>query len=472
MRRAARQVARKLVMLVPGLRAPLLALYSFVFGSRTSPGREGALGDLWGALGRPQRAIPHYEAAIRGARMAKRPAVVKRLRRWQFDLERSHVRAGRARVEDPLFEVRLRRCRDGVVHTGRLAGAYDVEVNHEGIFVKGYLYASAADETVSLWIDGTCVRRTQVGADAAAGEFTIPLRRDTVNRLPARPVLEVRSGSGRELGLRGRRGGAQLAVPQGDGTLPGAIASGRRVDKKGFIAPTRPELEARQHQYLDLYDRVRDTLQAELGSDLFVLYGTLLGCIRGGDFIPGDDDFDAGYVSSAHDPTEVKQETLEVMRILLRAGFDVSVNRRGRPFRVHDRDEHNTGLHLDARPLWFREGNLWVHKHFRTPGSVEDFLPTAEGVLRGHPVRVPRDPERFLAAYYGSGWRTPDPSFANNPADVPIDIRRELVRAQLSPREVRDFAAEIDGLRPSNPRMGRFIPLALVDLYPLPPRLR
>ena len=455
---------------LPGLRPPLVALYMVVVGRRTWPGRQGALGDLWDALGRPQRAIGYYEAAIEAARESRRPAAVKRLRLWQFLLERSYARVGRARVEDPLFDVELTRQRDQRSRWRGLAGSYDVDVRHDGILVRGLLSRSKSHESVSLWIDETLVQRRQPSRNGIAGEFSIALRRGAVDLLPPRSRLEVRTESGGELGLRGRRGAVELAVPHGEGALLDALDSGRDVDKKGFVASTSSELAANQAQYLDLYHRVNEVLQREHGKDLFVLYGTLLGCIREGDFIRGDDDFDAGYVSSREGPYEVKQETLEIMRTLLRHGFDISVNERGRPFRVHDGGQHASGLHLDARPVWFRDGSFWLRKHFRAPGGIEDFLPTEEGRMGDETVLVPREAERFLAAYYGPGWRTPDPSFTNTPADVPLDLRRELARTQLSPHELQEFVEEIERLRANDPRVGRFVATALADLYPLPGR--
>jgi phosphorylcholine metabolism protein LicD len=101
------------------------------------------------------------------------------------------------------------------------------------------------------------------------------------------------------------------------------------MNKKGVISATEDELRERQSAYLELYADLRRFFAEELGKPLMLMYGTLLGYHRDGDLIPGDDDFDAGYISDEHDPIAVKEETKRVIATLVRAGYLVSFNRRG-----------------------------------------------------------------------------------------------------------------------------------------------
>ncbi len=76
---------------------------------------------------------------------------------------------------------------------------------------------------------------------------------------------------------------------------------------------------------------------------------------------------------------------------LVKAGFTVSFNRKGRLFRLQWEHGDTDGLHLDVRPVWFQDGRVWLHNHCSFPARREDFLPAAERPFRGTTVRVPRE---------------------------------------------------------------------------------
>lgn len=459
-------VGWRLLVFVPGLREPLALLFGLLRGQVSVATRQGSIGALCERVGQHDRAVRRYQAAVDAARSADRASEVRLLHRWQFLLERAHARRGHPRVDDPLFGIRVRREPARARWPSRPIGAYAVEVENGGVFVRGVLVGRRSGQAVVVRIDGIEVRRT-VASREIAPRFSVVLRRDALATFPPRARLEVATTDGRLLGLHGRPGRVVLEAPRGDGSLTQVIASGRRVDKKGYLQRSVDEVEARQEAYLDLYREVRQVFDSELGRELFVLYGTLLGCVRAQDFIPGDDDFDAGYVSPLHSPTAVKRETQQIMLTLARAGFDLSINRLGRPFRIHPRGGAETDLHLDVRPVWFRAGEAWAHKHFRAPSTTRDFVPAGESLLRGQSVLVPREPERFLAAYYGSGWRTPDPTYTNNPADVHDDVRQVLDRAQLTLPELLSLQRRIEVEGAARSGTGRLTLVATRDLYPL-----
>ena len=123
-------------------------------------------------------------------------------------------------------------------------------------------------------------------------------------------------------------------MPHGDGRLFSLIEAGGTLSKKGEIDLSPAETKRREDRQLEIYSRVRAFFEETLGRPLLLLYGTLLGFQREGDIIVGDDDFDVGYVSDKTDPVAVKEETKEIIVELVRAGFTVSLNRRGRMFRV------------------------------------------------------------------------------------------------------------------------------------------
>jgi hypothetical protein len=215
----------------------------------------------------------------------------------------------------------------------------------------------------------------------------------------------------------------------------------------------------------------REFFVTELERDLFLMYGTLLGYCRSGDFIAGDDDFDAGYVSDATDPPSVKDETFDIIVDLVREGFTVTFNRKGRLLRVQ-LEPGPDQMHIDLRPLWLESGDLWVHNHVCLPLSRADFLPTRQASLRGVPVNIPQDTEAFLRGHYGPGWNVPDPGFIYYPSEVDPAVRRHLDRALITVAEYRELAARVERACEGVTGAGRLVSLGSQDLYPLDSYIR
>ena len=455
-------VATRVLAVCPRLATLTAEVGPYLLRGRSRAQARAVRGALWLALRQPRRASRSYEAAVEEAATSNDPSVVASRHRWEFMAERILARAGRPRVRDPLVGASVERVvlRGAAQH----AGVFAVHVGYGGLWVRGFLLRRSPTAAVTVTVDGVEIRRTATGSGPLP-VFSVVVRRDALETFPSASSLVVDTDDGGELrpGLRRRR--VRLRLPEGRGTLHTHLTHGRQVDKKGSLTPSPGELRERQAAYLELYAAVRDALREESGKDLFVLYGTLLGAVREGDFIPGDDDFDVGYVSDHADPREVRRESLRIMHALAHRGFDLSVNRAGRPFRVHPPAGGGGDLHLDARPVWFRDGRVWAHKRYVGGLGVVDFLPVRTHDLRGVEVLVPRNPEGFLASYYGEGWRVPDPSFTNQQADLPPAHRRQLAAAQLSVAEMRHLQGLLDDERGEG--TGRFLPVALRPLYPL-----
>ena len=200
---------------------------------------------------------------------------------------------------------------------------------------------------------------------------------------------------------------------------------------------------------------------------MFLLYGTLLGLVRSGDFIPGDDDFDVGYVSEATSPEAVKQEAMDIIRFFVGQGFKVLVNRFGKPFRL-TLPGAAAGVHLDVRPVWSPgDGHVWLHKSAHLQMDLEEFRSVLPDTLRGTEVWKPAGTERFLAAYYGASWRTPDPAFSNSGKVTPKAVLDGLAACCLNRQDQLALRDEAAALSAGHGGKGEFVPISLEPLYPL-----
>lgn len=424
------------------------------------------LAELREADGDLDGAIEAYERAVAASAVSHSAWVVRSRHLWQFELERAHHRRGTARVDDPLFTADL----VPEVDTSRapsdgMAGVFRARFTHQGLNVGGFTLEPGL-AVVEVALDGVPLRRVNVGdAGGDHGAFDMVLRRPVLDVAPRRSKLTVTTSDGRRLLTHGSTA-VEVELPEASGRLDELLAAGVTVDKKGGLTPTAAETAARQVALLGLYGRAREAF-AELDRELFVLYGTLLGVHREGSLIPGDDDLDCGYVARGSDPASVKADATELIEALVRGGFSVSFNRRGRLFRVHHDALGDATLHLDVHPIWFEGPDLYVHNHHRFPASVEDLLPAEERALPDGTVLVPRHPEVLLERFYGPGWRTPDPGYVDDSSGAPTEVMARLNEALLTPTEYRDLAARLDDPARRTPVQGRLVSIALQSLYPL-----
>lgn len=434
-----------------------------------------ALAEARLADGDPHGAIALYEAALRDAEQSTGRWVLAVKHRWQFRLEWIHHQLGQPRVEDPLFECAAEPGKPAPADAGPaaedgggepVAGLFTARIVFGGLAVSGLAATEDVDQ-VEILLDGVPIRAVNVGGDGFFPQFNLEIKRATLASFPRQAALAVRAPDGTRLRGPGGADELRITVPHGSGDLAEIVAGGGKLDKKGVISPSLAETQQRQQRYLEIYAKVRDFFEQELGKPLFLMYGTLLGYYREGDFIPGDDDFDCGYISDKTDPAAVKEETKRLIVRLVRAGFTVSFNRKGRLFRIQLEREATDGYHLDVRPLWFQDGRVWVHNHCSFPSRREEFLPVVEGELRGERVLAPRNTEAFLRGHYGPGWHTPDPAFMYYLSEIDPAILDNLGKALLTVSEYRELAARVRREAGDGPPAGRLVSVGSQDLYPL-----
>lgn len=418
------------------------------------------------------RAFVHAETAARQLHRTEKRQAFKITQLCEFKRVCACVESGKE-VKDGVVSEPLTRCRLAGLHarssrsSGKPAGVFDVSFSHLGLRLDGFVMPAATSERhLELKLNGQLIRTIPLSRKGPIPPFFhYQLKREVLVRFPEKSELVLSTAEGEAL-VTCKCPVVQIELPHGDGSIFEYLEAGGRIDKKGFLALTPDTIHARQARYLDIYSEARKYFTEQFGSPLFVMYGTLLGLVREGDFIQGDDDFDAGYISHQTNAKAVKQETMDLVVNLVLSGFTCSFNRNGRLFRLRLKDD-KPDVHLDVRPVWYEEDHIWAHKQARLPLTVDDFLPVETRELRGVPVDVPRNAESFLKAYYGEGWQVPDPTFSNASQKVPRRVKKKLNSVCITPADYQSMQADIEARRADHPNAGKLIATGLHPLYPL-----
>ena len=426
------------------------------------PNLRWYLGKIKEEQGNLQGAIIAYESAVDMVKNPNKTLKQPNLQLYQFSLARALYKAGEAHPDDPIFHCYVKPLEDKVVSRDGFAGSYDASFKYNGLVLDINLDRTDF-EYFELLINGNLFRRIKVIPNIK--QYNFKVKRPALAHFPVSGVINVHTSDGNIL-LANGSSGLKLSIQHGLGDIEEKLKQYGMIDKKGYIPSSNSEIRERQNDYLKLYAEAKDFFDKEIGIPLFLIYGTLLGYYRDGDFIPGDDDFDVCYISEKNDPRSVKEEAKAIIKKLIQEGFTVSFNPAGRPFRLRN-DNNTSTLHLDVRPLWFQGGKVWAHKQACLPCTLEDFKPVQKAKLRNHEVYIPSKPDVFLEAYYGPGWKVPDPSYSNETVRVDPVVRKNLAKACLTLNEYYKMHDELEILKGEYSNMGKLIYTAAHDLYPL-----
>lgn len=168
-------------------------------------------------------------------------------------------------------------------------------------------------------------------------------------------------------------------------------------------------------------DMVR-ILREECDVHAWIAFGTLLGAAREGGVIGHDSDIDLAYVSRHTTPAAMARELFTITRVLRRHGLRVLV-KSGSFITVLFEAADGGNASIDLYTCFYVGDLLHETATVRAPVPRSAIEPLGEIAFEGRMLPAPADPEALLAASYGPGWRTPDPSFRHQPGP---DIARRF----------------------------------------------
>jgi len=152
----------------------------------------------------------------------------------------------------------------------------------------------------------------------------------------------------------------------------------------------------------------------EIGYEIFVNSGTLLGAVREGDFIPHDDDVDFAIVLKSTSKEDVVQEIWNLENTLRSKGLI-----RGFPIGhkdgiCHWKLKYVNSTSVDLFPCWIEDNKVYVWPYCFGMLDKEALLPMNTVSISGNEFPAPRLSEEFLKMNYGDNWAIPDPLFKFN----------------------------------------------------------
>ncbi len=435
--------------------APTATLDRALDGLADSPGEPRAkepyaLGRALQALQRYDEALAAFSDALRLLESVDKPWALEAHNEWEFRWEYCRVRVEDVERQHRALDVEVAPVETDGTEAQATAGRFAAEVVHTGVLLTGWVADPDAIE-VTIHVDGQPLRQVglnhdSIAQDANAPRFRYAIKHPTLDHFPARSSLSVRVDD-TPLAAPSGAAAVELVVPHGDDALLGEGGLRAELTKKGTLVGTVGPVSDGQISALESYSRARGIFQERLGRELFIVYGTLLGCVRDGDFIAGDDDVDVGYLSDAEDPATVKAETLGIVEELLALGYDVGCRVSGGLFKLYIEERE-----LDIYPVWFASERAWAYSDIDAQRA--DFEPLTTTDFKGTEVAVPADSAAVLAGTYGPDWRIPSPGFRHY---RPAAVRRKLSRTYVTPNEARELRSRQQRAREDGRPVGRFL---------------
>jgi SAM-dependent methyltransferase len=268
------------------------------------------------------------------------------------------------------------------------------------------------DQVVSVLLDGRKIwsfRVPATGSRTGDSQLSIDWPATLAERLSGRAVLGLE--------LDGRVVVDSYEVAFGDDDAPLVIndpvtGTPLVVNKWGRLAPSfAGQNPSVIEELLDEAERLVRVVDEHAGIELFVTGGTLLGPIRDGHVMPGDDDVDFAYLSRHENPSDVAVEGFALERVLIEQGYEVIRLSAGHLQLMFPGRSITDKFYIDIFSYFVCNDWFYGTFHARERASDVTLLPLRPVTVNGRQFAGPAEPTELLAAIYGPGWRVPDPSF-------------------------------------------------------------
>ena len=310
------------------------------------------------------------------------------------------------------------------------AGRFVVEPHHLGLRISGWVADGGGPCVVEIVEDYRTIAqvRTDARTGVAASRFRLIIRWQGLAALPTvtrigvladgRPLVQPAGGHDWTV--------EQVRRPESDGL------GVEQLTKKGTVSGRLGGAEGDAA----VWAAVRGCVAAldRAGKSAFVLYGTLLGAVRDGGTVTGDDDVDVAFLAESTNAESLRQELLDLCQSLLIQGLTVALKEAHGWAAMEVRFGPVT---IDVTAIFTRGGSAWAYRRVTADRSA--YMPRSELTVQGVSVPVPADPDAVLTSIYGEGWRTPDPGFQHYATRA--EVRQLRQRAFTGDQVLSLFAA-------------------------------
>jgi Glycerophosphoryl diester phosphodiesterase len=188
------------------------------------------------------------------------------------------------------------------------------------------------------------------------------------------------------------------------------VVIGRHIIKESVLTSRKDAILQRMREVIEILSGV--------GVTTMLGYGTLLGAVRDGAFLPHDDDVDLMIFDGASSEEEAVACKNKVIEALAKRGIGARESGFGH-LHIIGNDP------IDIFPIWQEGDRAYLAMESLRVRDVpfDQLFPVTAVNLYGQAFPAPAKPEAFLANRYGEGWRYPDPYY-----EWPWQIERILTR--------------------------------------------